>query len=78
MQNQHDAASNELTAVRDNYKQAREEFYRLLRASKDLPSGHPDGTALLHSGNQVLHEAGRKLSKALAQYQEAQLRQPQK
>jgi len=70
-----DAANIDLAAARDNYKQAREEFYRLLRTSNDLPSGHPDGTALVHAGNQVLREAGNKLSKALAQYQKASIRQ---
>ena|SRR5579863_4174080 len=65
------AATMDLAAARDNYKQAREEFDRLLRAAEDLPAGHPDGTALLHAGNQLLHEAGSKLSKALVQYQEA-------
>jgi len=78
MQHEYDSANNELTAARHNYEKAREEFYRLIRTSKDLPSGHPDGTALLHEGNQLLHEAGRKLSKALAYYQEALLRQHKK
>jgi hypothetical protein len=78
MQNEQDAANIELIAARHNYEKAREEFYRLLRTSKDLPSGHADGAALLHAGNQVLHEAGRKLSKALVRYQEALLREPKK
>jgi hypothetical protein len=78
MQNEHDGANNELTAARHDYERARQEFYRLLQTSKDLPNGHPDGTALLHAGNQVLHEAGRKLSKALVRYQDILLREPKK
>ena len=78
MQNEHDGANNELTAARHDYERARQEFYLLLQTSKDLPNGHPDGTALLHVGNQVLRDAGLKLREALVRYQEALLQEAKK
>ena len=63
-------ANMELVAARNNYRRARLEFDRLLGAVKDLPTGHPDSTAVVHTANQLLHEAGKRFSRALVRYQE--------
>jgi hypothetical protein len=61
----------EVQAARDNLNLVRIEYDQQFQKLLSLPAAHAEGTLLLESQNELLRDAGNRLSKALAEYREA-------